>query len=80
MKYSEIKLNEIESRQYDRQTRFGTDWIVEHTFITNQNLTEDETKTIFKKHDSTVSKFHKVLLTFANGIQLYKYVGESIQY
>ena len=85
MKYNEIKLNEIESRQYDRQwSRYCTDWVTEHSYISDKNLNKEEFNKIleekFGKNVCGEIRFINKGMTFANGIKLYKHVREAIMY
>ena len=40
--YNDIKLNEISVRGYDVHRRYGTDWVTEYTYISQENLTIEQ--------------------------------------
>lgn len=81
MKLTEIKTNELEIRNYDVRQRYGTDWVTEFTFISEDNLTLDQFQVILEgKGAYGCLQFIKKVLTFANGKKLYKHVCKAVMY
>lgn len=77
----ELKLNELEIRNFDRQWRYGVDWVTQYVYTSEKNLTQDEFEIILDGHEIYGQiKFIKKLLTFANGKKLYKHICEAVMY
>ncbi len=81
MKQSEIKTNELEVRNYDVNYRYGTDWVTEFTFISEENLTLDQFQLILEgKGAYGCLTFIKKVMNFANGKKLYKHICKAVMY
>ena len=75
-----MKLNELTSRSYTKQTRYFTDSFTEYEYISEKNLTENEFMTILDNAKAIVNgvyasyKLIKKQLTFNTGKILYKHI------
>lgn len=85
MKLSEIKTNELEIKSYDVRKRCGrgfiTDWVTEYTYISEQNLSEQEFDKVLEGQGAYGNiTYKKFIMNFGNGQKLYKHVCKAIMY
>ena len=85
MKLSEVKVNELEIRNYDVRERCGrgfiTDWVTEYTYISEESLTVEQFEQILEG-ESVYGQitFSKKVMNFANGQKLYKHTCKAVMY
>lgn len=79
MNYNEVKLNELEVRNYDVRQRYGTDWVTEYTYISEESLTLEQFKALLGGASGSLT-FVKKVMNFANGEKLYKHFCEAVMY
>lgn len=81
MKLSEIKLNELETKSYDVRYRWGTDWVTEYTYISEENLSIEEFDKVLEGHGAYGNlTYRKYVLNFGNGQKLYKHFCKAVMY
>lgn len=80
IKYNEIKLNEVTVRGYDVHRRYGTDWVTEFTFISENSLTLDQFQIILDGQAYGCLTFIKKVMNFANGKKLYKHICKAVMF
>lgn len=88
MKLSEIKLNVLEVRNFDRVAGYVgrarkamRDWVTQYIYISEENLTTEEFEKVLEGQSVYGQiRYFKTLLTFSNGCKLYKHVCEAISY
>ena len=81
MKLSEVKVNELEIRNYDVRYRWGTDWVTEYTYISEESLTVEQFEQILEgKSVYGQITFSKKVMNFANGQKLYKHTCKAVMY
>ena len=80
MKISEIKTNELETRNYDVRHRYGTDWVTEFTYISENSLTLDQFQVMLDGKAYGCLTFIKKVMNFANGKQLYKHICKAVMF
>lgn len=80
--YKDIKLNEISVTGYDVHRRYGTDWVTEYTYISQENLTIEQFDKVLAALGTVCGEisYVKKLLTFGNGKKLYKHICKAVMY
>ena len=69
--YNDIKLNEISVRGYDVHRRYGTDWVTEYTYISQENLTIEQFDNVLAVN-ITISLYSHFLYFFS-----FEYINEK---
>ena len=88
MKYNEIKLNELEIKNYDvvvgyagRARKPMVDWVTEYTYISQENLTQEQFEEVLSGKSVYGSiRFIKKVMNFANGKKLYKHICKAVMF
>lgn len=80
MNYNEIKLNQLEVRNFDVRHRFSTDWVTEYTYISENNLSLKDFEELLKDKVYGELNFIKKVMNFRNGKKLYKHICEAVMY
>ncbi len=80
MNLNKIKTNELETKNYDVHQRYGTDWVTEFTFISENSLTLDQFQVMLDGKAYGCLTFIKKVMNFANGKKLYKHICKAVMF
>jgi len=80
MKLNEIKTNKLEIRNYDVRQRYGTDSVTEFTYISENNLTQEQFEIILDGKAYGCLNFIKKVMNFGNGKKLYKHICKAVMF
>lgn len=81
LKYSEIKLNELESRCYDEYHGCCTDWVTEYNYFSKDDLSLKEFKNVLPTENFCGDIYYrKFKLKFANKEEVFRYNCKVVLY
>lgn len=81
LKYSDIKLNELESKYYDVHRRYGVDWVTEYNYFSKEDLSlEDFEKVLPTETFCGEIYYSKFKLKFANKEEVFRYNCKVVLY